>query len=152
MYYFYANCTFFLQMVEPRSSSITLDSPNELSYADTLPLSKKELVKTIKTEELGHATSMTIDTPTLDGNPMIEVLSMGFAGNGGRGMETSSVEGLVLHPETFSLSVTDDLSTTGPLVADSAPSSNSQESPLMVRKSLFIGVVLGKADRRLPDQ
>ncbi len=114
-------------MVEPRTPSISLESPSELLHSRTdsvLSLSKKELVKTIKTEGIGHA-SMSMTTPTLDSNPMVEVLSMGYAGNNEGSMETSG--GVVLHPETFGL--TDDLNGGRSLIT---VSSNSRESPLMV--------------------
>ena len=67
----------------------------------------------MKTDEVGGSIG-SVNTPTLDNNPMVEVLSMGFVNSG---LDSSGSEELVLPPESFGLSVTDDLHTS-PLVAE----------------------------------
>ena len=136
-------------MVEPRNS-ITLDSPSEILGYQESSLSKREPTQEVKTDEVGGSIG-SVNTPTLDNNPMVEVLSMGFVNSG---LDSSGSEELVLPPESFGLSVTDDLHTS-PLVAENPIGSNSGESPMMVRDEIctpYIWVFLCGSNFLKPSQ
>lgn len=120
--------------MDPKSS-LSLDSPSDpFQNSHTL---KKELVKTIKRERSTSSScgSLTgLNTPSLDTDPTIEVLSMGFASSTSNAMESTPPEDLVLHPDTFGFTGSNSNLNTSSLSmpTDTISSSNTQESPLMV--------------------
>ena len=142
-------------MVEPRNS-LSLDSPSEplstphSTYKDLLSTSSKtELIKPVRRGESVSSLSSTgtIKTPTLDNDPTVEVLSMGFANS--EEMESSASEELMLHPDSFGLN---DLGTSSLVAAPPTDSMNSTESPLMVSGRGYFGIVIMHMGRNITEE